>query len=101
MRRNPTVNDLVERYDVVERVQGAANAETIGRALGGVLGGAQLIFGTVFRALTVLVLTIYFLAYFDRLRSGRLVGAPVAAASGCSCIGDEMLAKVARTWSAR
>ena len=26
LRRNPTVNDLVERYDVVERVQGAANA---------------------------------------------------------------------------
>ena len=52
----------------MERVQSAANADTVGQALGGVLGGAQLIFGTIFRALTVLVLTIYFLAYFDQLR---------------------------------
>ena len=84
LRRNPTVNDLVERYDVVERVQGAANAETVGRALGGVLGGAQLIFGTVFRTLTVLVLTIYFLAYFDKLRSLGYSLVPGPGGSGCS-----------------
>ena len=72
LRRNPTVNDLVEavRRDAAGAV-GAANADTVGRALGGVLGGAQLIFGTIFRALTVLVLTIYFLAYFDKLRVAR------------------------------
>ncbi|MEU7928797.1 AI-2E family transporter [Micromonospora sp. NPDC049107] len=98
LRRNPTVNDLVERYDVVERVQGAANADTIGRALGGVLGGvlggAQLIFGTVFRTLTVLVLTIYFLAYFNRLRSLGYALLPRSRRERAELIGDEILAKV-------
>ncbi|SCG44546.1 Predicted PurR-regulated permease PerM [Micromonospora halophytica] len=94
LRRNRTVNDLVERYDVMERVQAAANADTVGRALGGVLGGAQLIFGTLFRVLTVLVLTIYFLAYFDRLRDLGYALVPRSRRQRVSLIGDEILAKV-------
>ncbi|MEH0845441.1 AI-2E family transporter [Micromonospora sp. CPCC 205711] len=94
LRRNHTVNDLVERYGVMRRVQEAANADTVGRALGGVLGGAQLIFGTLFRALTVLVLTIYFLAYFDKLRALGYALVPRSRRQRVSLIGDEILAKV-------
>ncbi|SCE82862.1 Predicted PurR-regulated permease PerM [Micromonospora viridifaciens] len=94
LRRNPTVNDLVERYDVMERVRAAANADTIGRALGGVLGGAQLIFGTLFRALTVLVLTIYFLAYFDKLRDLGYALVPRSRRTRVRLIGDEILTRV-------
>jgi predicted PurR-regulated permease PerM len=94
LRRNPTVNDLVERYDVMQRVQSAANADTIGRALGGVLGGAQLIFGTIFRALTVLVLTIYFLAYFNKLRDLGYALVPRSRRERVRLIGDEILARV-------
>ena len=94
LRRNPTVNDLVIRYDVMERVQAAANADTIGRALGGVLGGAQLIFGTIFRLLTVLVLTIYFLAYFDKMRELGYAMAPRSRRERVRLIGDEILTRV-------
>ncbi|SCG58757.1 Predicted PurR-regulated permease PerM [Micromonospora inositola] len=94
LRRNPTVNDLVVRYDVMERVRSAANADTIGRALGGVLGGAQLIFGTIFRALTVLVLTIYFLAYFDKLRALGYALVPRSRRERVQLIGDEILTRV-------
>ncbi len=94
LRRNPTVNDLVIRYDVMERVQAAANADNVGRALGGVLGGAQLIFGTVFRLLTVLVLTIYFLAYFDKLRELGYALAPRSRRERVRLIGDEILTRV-------
>ncbi|TDC77143.1 AI-2E family transporter [Micromonospora sp. KC606] len=94
LRRNPTVNDLVERYHVMERVQELANADTVGRALGGVLGGAQLIFGTLFRGLTVLVLTIYFLAYFDRLRALGYALVPRSRRQRIRLIGDEILTKV-------
>ncbi|WP_282346771.1 AI-2E family transporter [Micromonospora sp. WMMD714] len=94
LRRNRTVNDLVVRYDVMQRVQELANADTVGRALGGVLGGAQLIFGTIFRVLTVLVLTIYFLAYFDRLRDLGYALVPRSRRQRVSLIGDEILAKV-------
>ncbi|MEU4777878.1 AI-2E family transporter [Micromonospora sp. NPDC023633] len=94
LRRNETVNDLVERYDLMERVQSAANADTVGQALGGVLGGAQLVFGTVFRGLTVLVLTIYFLAYFDRLRDLGYSLVPRSRRERVRLIGDEILTKV-------
>ncbi|MCO1616449.1 AI-2E family transporter [Micromonospora sp. CPM1] len=94
LRRNPTVNDLVIRYDVMERVQAAANADTIGRALGGVLGGAQLVFGTIFRLLTVLVLTIYFLAYFDKLRELGYALVPRSRRQRVRLIGDEILTRV-------
>ncbi|MFG1890222.1 AI-2E family transporter [Micromonospora sp. NPDC049051] len=94
LRRNETVNDLVVRYDLMERLQSAANADTIGQALGGVLGGAQLVFGTAFRALTVLVLTIYFLAYFDRLRELGYSLVPRSRRERVRLIGDEILTKV-------
>ncbi|MGC4893117.1 AI-2E family transporter [Micromonospora sp. DT31] len=94
LRRNPTVNDLIVRYDVMERVRAAANTDTIGRALGGVLGGAQLVFGTLFRLLTVLVLTIYFLAYFDRMRELGYSLVPGTRRERVRLIGDEILTRV-------
>ncbi|WP_229403102.1 AI-2E family transporter [Micromonospora okii] len=94
LRRNETVNDLVVRFKVAEKVQAAANADTIGRALGGVLGGAQLVFGTLFRVLTVLVLTIYFLAYFDRLRRLGYALVPRSRRERVRLIGDEILTRV-------
>ncbi|MFI7520898.1 AI-2E family transporter [Micromonospora globbae] len=94
LRRSETVNELVERYDVVEKVQGAVNAGTVGRALGGVLGGAQLLFGTLFKALTVLVLTIYFLAYFNRLRTLAYSLVPRSRRERVQLIGDEILTRV-------
>ncbi|WP_433387258.1 AI-2E family transporter [Micromonospora sp. KLBMP9576] len=94
LRRNEAVNDLVERYDLMQRLQNAVNADTVGQALGGVLGGAQLVFGTVFRGLTVLVLTIYFLAYFNRLRELGYSLVPRSRRERVRLIGDEILTKV-------
>ncbi|QGN50693.1 AI-2E family transporter [Micromonospora sp. WMMC415] len=94
LRRNETINELVERYGLMERVRNAASADVVGRALGGVLGGAQLIFGTVFRTLTVLVLTIYFLAYFNRLRALAYALVPRSRRQRVQLIGDEIITKV-------
>lgn len=94
LRRNETVNELVERYDIAERVQSAANAQNVGRAVGGVFGGARFIFGTIFNVLTVLVLTIYFLAAFDRIKSMAYAVVPASRRDRVSRISDEILAKV-------
>ncbi|MEV6812851.1 AI-2E family transporter [Micromonospora sp. NPDC051296] len=94
LRRNETVNELAERFDLMRRAQEAANADVVGRALGGVLGGAQFVFGTVFRVLTVLVLTIYFLVYFDRLRDLSYALVPRSRRERVQLIGDEILTKV-------
>ena len=94
LQRNRTINDLIERYDIVKRVQGALNPTTVGNALGGVVGGARLVFGTVFNLLTVLVLTIYFMAAFDRIKEHAYELVPASRQDRVRLLGDEILAKV-------
>jgi predicted PurR-regulated permease PerM len=94
LQRNETINDLVERYDIMEKVTSAVNAGTVGNAVGGVVGGAKLIFGTIFNTLTVLVLTIYFMAAFDRLRESAYSLVPASRRSRVRLLTDEILTKV-------
>jgi predicted PurR-regulated permease PerM len=94
LQRNETVNELVERYDIMTKVTSALNAGTVGNAVGGVVGGARLVFGTVFNTLTVLVLTIYFMASFDRLREVGYSLVPASRRRRVRLLTDEILAKV-------
>ncbi|BCB91924.1 AI-2E family transporter [Phytohabitans suffuscus] len=94
LRRSETLRDLNEQYQIIDRLQSAATASNMTRAAGGVLGGAQVVFGAVFNVLTVVVLTIYFLAAFDRLRLGAYKLVPASRRVRVQAIGDEILAKV-------
>jgi predicted PurR-regulated permease PerM len=94
LQRNQTVNDLVERYDIMEKVTSAVNAGTVGNAVGGVVGGAKLLFGTIFNTLTVLVLTIYFMAAFDRMRNSAYSLVPASRRDRVRLLTDEILTKV-------
>ncbi|MGN9914054.1 AI-2E family transporter [Phytohabitans sp. LJ34] len=94
LNNNPTIRDLNERYDIIQRASSAVNAQNITSALGGVLGGASLVFGTVFRVLTVLVLTIYFMAAFDRMKEGAYQLVPASRRQRVRLITDEILTKV-------
>jgi predicted PurR-regulated permease PerM len=94
LQRNETINDLVERYDIVDKVSSALNAGTVGNAVGGVFGGAKLVFGAIFNTLTVLVLTIYFMAAFDRLRESAYRLVPSSRRTRVRLLTDEILTKV-------
>jgi predicted PurR-regulated permease PerM len=94
LRRSETVNQLVQRYDIANRVQGAVNAGTITNALGGVVGGARLLFGTIFNILTVLVLTIYFMAAFERMKATAYRLVPASRRERVALLTDEILTKV-------
>ena len=94
LNNNPTIRDLNERYDIIQRASSAVTPQNITRALGGVLGGASLVFGTVFRVLTVLVLTIYFMAAFDRIKEGAYQLVPASRRQRVRLITDEILTKV-------
>ncbi|WP_203710847.1 AI-2E family transporter [Asanoa siamensis] len=94
LQRNDTINDLVGQFDLVERAKSLASPETFSRALGGVFGGARLIFGTIFQVLTVLVLTIYFMASFDRMKSAAYGLVPASRRDRVRLLTDEILAKV-------
>jgi predicted PurR-regulated permease PerM len=94
LRRSETLRDLNDQYQIIDRLQSAATATNITRAAGGVLGGAQLVFSAIFNVLTVVVLTIYFMAGFDRLRLGGYKLVPASRRPRVQAIGDEILAKV-------
>jgi predicted PurR-regulated permease PerM len=59
-----------------------------------VLGGAQLVFGTVFRVLTVFVLTLYFMVAFNRIKAGAYRLVPASRRERVARLGDEILGKV-------
>jgi predicted PurR-regulated permease PerM len=94
LKRNGTLNDLNQRYDIIDRVKSAVTSQNIARALGGVLGGAQLVFGTVFRVLTVFVLTLYFMVAFERIKRGAYRLVPASRRDRVASLGDEILGKV-------
>nr|WP_239159238.1 AI-2E family transporter [Actinoplanes humidus] len=94
LQRNETVSELVQRYDILEKVQSAVNAGTVTNALGGVVGGAKLVFGTIFNVLTVIVLTIYFMAAFERIKNAGYALVPASRRDRVRLLTDEILTKV-------
>nr|WP_307831160.1 AI-2E family transporter [Nucisporomicrobium flavum] len=94
LQRNQTINDLVERYDIATKLGSALNPGTVTNALGGVVGGAKLLFGTIFNVLTVLVLTIYFMAAFERIKEAAYGLVPASRRHRVRLLTDEILTKV-------
>ena len=94
LQRSETINELVQRYDVVNRVTSALNAGTVGNAVGGVVGVGRMLAGTLFNLLTVLVLTIYFMAAFDRIRETGYSLVPASRRVRVRLLTDEILTKV-------
>jgi predicted PurR-regulated permease PerM len=94
LQRNQVIRDLDEQYGIVDRIKSAATPQNLGRVAGGLLGGVQAVFGAIFNVLTVSVLTIYFLAAFERLRRGAYRLVPASRRQRAQALGDEVLAKV-------
>jgi predicted PurR-regulated permease PerM len=94
LRRNEILRNLDEQYDLFGRLQSALTEANLARVAGGVLGGARALFGALFNVLTVVVLTVYFMAAFDRIRLGAYRLVPASRRERVQAIGDEILTKV-------
>jgi predicted PurR-regulated permease PerM len=94
LKRNQTLRDLNNQYNLIDRLRSAATASNLTTAVGGILGGAQFVFGAVFNVLTTFVLTIYFMSAFNRLKDGAYKLVPASRRERVRLIGDEILAKV-------
>lgn len=94
LKRSDTLRELNDRYDVIDRLRTAATPGNVTKAIGGVWGGAQFVFGALFNLLTVFVLTIYFMGAFDRVKAGAYRLVPASRRTRVTLIGDEILAKV-------
>ncbi|MFI6538048.1 AI-2E family transporter [Nonomuraea sp. NPDC050547] len=95
LQNNPQIRDLDQRYGLLERLQTYLTSGDLGRQVfGGLLGVAGVLVSAVFSALTVLILTLYFLASLRSVtRTGyRLV--PRSRRARVQLLGDEILNRV-------
>lgn len=94
LKNNQFLSDLNERFDIIDQASALATANTVTVAMGGLLNGVSLVFATVFNGLTVVLLTVYFLAAFDRLKAGAYRFVPASRRQRVELLGDAILAKV-------
>jgi predicted PurR-regulated permease PerM len=91
--RSARFRELTDRFHLTSKVQDLL-ASLPGRLGGGLLGFTRRLFGALFDTLTVLVLTIYFMADMPRLRHGAMRLFPRAHRANASRVADVMVDKV-------
>lgn len=93
---NGVVQDLDRNYHVTERVEEELNkrltdSQFMGQVFGGVLGAGRAVFSGVFQALTILILTLYFLASFPRVKSAAYAMVPASRRPRVTSLSEEIM----------
>ena len=96
LQDNDRIASLDERFGLLDRAQELLDdPEGIGlSAAGGVLGVGKVVFGAFFSALTVLVVTLYFLANLPAMKAGAYRLVPRSRRARVGLLTDEILARV-------
>lgn len=96
LQDNPRIAQLDERYGVLEQVQAALNdpARLGGTVFGGVLEVGRIIVGTFFSAVTVLILTLYFLGNLPTIKANAYRLVPRSRRARVGLLTDEILTRV-------
>ncbi len=100
LRHNGNFRQLDERFKIIDRVHQATSDKNLSQAgtqsVGGVLGVGRVVLNSVFNGLTVLILTLYFVSAFDRIKNTAYRVVPRSRRARTVLIGDEILARVGR-----
>jgi predicted PurR-regulated permease PerM len=92
--RSSTVGQLNQRYHLQERLAATLAKDGGTGVFGGLLGAGQQVLSATAQTLTVLVLTVYFLADLPRIRQLMYRLLPRSRRPRAVVLGDEMFAKV-------
>jgi predicted PurR-regulated permease PerM len=97
LQRNPDIQQLDERYDIIGRVeQYVASGDLAAGLFGGLLGFGRIVFSAVFSALTVLVLTLYFLGSLPKITHAVYQMVPRSRRERVSRLSDKILEQIGR-----
>ncbi|HIV57006.1 MAG TPA: AI-2E family transporter [Candidatus Stackebrandtia faecavium] len=91
------VQDLIQRFDLQEKLTSALagiDSDTVFNAAGGLATVLGVAVTSVFNTVMIVLLTVYFLVAFDRLKGGFYRLLPAPRRERAKKLGDEMLAKV-------
>ncbi len=96
LQSNRQVARLDERYHFLEQAQNAVNdpARLGGQLFGGVLGVGKVVVSAFFSGLTVLILTLYFLANLPGIKAGGYRLVPRSRRPRVERLGEEILGRV-------
>lgn len=93
--RNPQVRGLNDRYQVVTRAQEfLGSGSLVQRAFGGVLGAGRVVLGAVFSSVTLLILTLYFLASLPTIKNAIYKLAPVSRRERVRALDDQIFRQI-------
>ena len=94
LKQNSTVQDLDKRFDILSKVQDAVGGASLTSAFGGILGVGAAVLGAVFSALTILVLTLYFLGSFEKIKQTGYRMVPASKRARVRDLGDRIIGTV-------
>ncbi|MEU6999662.1 AI-2E family transporter [Nonomuraea sp. NPDC046570] len=95
LQNNPTVRDLDQRYQLLERLVQYVGSGAFGSQMfGGILGLGQVVIGAIFNALTVLVLTLYFLGSMRSMRQTGYRLIPRTRRERAQLLGDAIVQRI-------
>ena len=92
----PWIQQLDQDYQVFERAQGELtkriqDGSLVGQLFGGVLGAGKVVVNGVFQFLTVLILTLYFLATLPRMKQAAYAAVPASRRPRIMSLSEEIM----------
>jgi len=95
LQDNRRIAALEERFGLLEQAQGYLERGDVGtRLFGGIIGVGRFVFSTFFSALTVLILTLYFLSSFNTIKATAYRTIPRSRRARVGLLTDEILGRV-------
>lgn len=94
LSQNKLVQRLDEEFGVLDQLRELANADLAEQVFGGLLGVGRAVLSALFSALTVLVLTLYFLGSLPTIKSAAYKLVPASRRARVRNIGDQVVSTV-------
>jgi predicted PurR-regulated permease PerM len=94
LQENPTVQDLDSRFGLVDRVEEYLTGDLGRAAATNIVSIGSTLAGLVFKGLTILILTLYFLSSFNTIKDTAYRLVPRTRRARLSLLGDEILSRV-------
>ena len=94
LQDNPTVTDLDRRFGLVKRLNDYVTGDLGRQAAGNIVAIGQQVAGLVFKGLTILILTLYFLSSFNGIKQTAYRLVPRSRRARATLIADEILTRV-------
>jgi predicted PurR-regulated permease PerM len=94
LKKNRTIADLDKRFHVIDRVQDYLSHRFGDQAASNILSLGSTVASTVFRGLTILILTLYFLSYFNQITQTAYRLVPRTRRARATLLGEEILGRV-------